>query len=97
LKLAHRIEGAAAQAALRVLRALGPVRASDLCAAVARAIGPLLPVSRVADVNLRMAMPELDGPLRRRLVRGVWDNLGRTVGEFPHVAGLKENESGPGF
>jgi len=97
LKLAHRIEGAAAQAAVRVLRALGPVRASNLCGAVARAIGPLLPVSRVADVNLRMAMPELDRALRRRVVRGVWDNLGRTVGEFPHVAGLKENESGPGF
>ncbi len=93
----HRIEGLAARAALRLFRALGPVRASNLGGALARAIGPLLPVSRVADTNLRLTMPELDGPARARIIRGVWDNLGRTVGELPHVAALRETASGPGW
>lgn len=93
----HRIEAAAARAALRALRALGPVRASNLGGAVARSVGPMLPVSRVADANLRAAMPELDAAARRRIVRGVWDNLGRTLGELPHLADLRPSPSGPGW
>ena len=93
----HRVEGALARGALRLLRALGPVRASNLCGAVARAVGPLLPVSRVAHANLRAAMPELDAAARRRVVRGVWENLGRTVGELPHLAGLGPAAAGPGW
>ena len=86
--LQYRAEALAARAALALLRRLGPVRASNLGGAVARAIGPLLPKSRVADINLRHAMPELDGPARRRVIRGVWENLGRTVAELPHVGSL---------
>lgn len=93
----HGIEGAAVRAALRMLRAVGPVRASDLGGAIARAVGPILPVSRVAEANLRMAMPELDRAARREVIRGVWENLGRTAGEFPHLGHLQENGSGPGW
>ena len=93
-----RLEAGAARAALAVLRRLGPVRASNLGGALCRAFGPMLPVSRVADANLRLAMPELDRVARRRIVRGVWENLGRTIGEFPHIAGLrKDTPSGPGW
>jgi len=95
--LQHRLELAAARACLALLRALGPVRASNLGGALARTIGPLLPVSRVADANLRLAMPELDGAARRRIVRGVWDNLGRTAAEFPHLAQMRRSERGPGW
>ena len=97
MTLLHRVEGAAARSAVRLLRALGPVRASNLCGAVARGIGPLLPVSKVADRNLRLALPALDAAARRHIVRGVWDNLGRTAGEFPHVGQLTECASGPGW
>jgi KDO2-lipid IV(A) lauroyltransferase len=97
MTLLHRVEGAAARSAVRLLRALGPVRASNLCGAIARGIGPLLPVSRVADRNLRLALPALDAAARKRIVRGVWDNLGRTAGEFPHVGQLTECASGPGW
>jgi KDO2-lipid IV(A) lauroyltransferase len=96
-KLRYRAEALLARGALALLRALGPVRASNLGGAVARAIGPLLPVSRVADINLRHALPELDAAGRRRVISGVWDNLGRTVAELPHVARLGPSESGPGW
>lgn len=95
--LVWRLEAALARAVLALLRALGPVRASNLGGAVARAIGPLLPVSRVADRNLRLAMPALDAAARRRVVRGVWENLGRTVGELPHIPDLHRTASGPGW
>ncbi len=96
-RLQYRIEAAVARLALGLLRRLGPATASNLGGAVARALGPLLPVSRVAHANLRLAMPELDAAARRRIVRGVWDNLGRTVTEFPHLAKLRRNASGPGW
>ena len=93
----RRLEAALVRAALAVLRRLGPVAASNLCGAVARRIGPLLPVSRVATHNLSLALPELDAAARRRMVRGVWDNLGRTMGELPHVASLRQTAAGPGW
>lgn len=92
------LEYGLARSALALFRALPPAAASNLGGLIARSIGPLLPVSRVAHENLRAAMPELNGAARRRIVRGVWDNLGRTVAEFPHLWTLKENTpSGPGF
>jgi KDO2-lipid IV(A) lauroyltransferase len=90
-------ETALARVALALLRWLGPIPASNLGGAVARTIGPWLPVSKVADRNLRMAMPELDAAARRRVIRGVWENLGRTVAELPHVPGLRATAEGPGW
>ncbi len=97
LDLRWRAEAALAALCFALLRALGPVAASNLGGRLARTIGPLLPVSRVADANLRRAMPELDAASRRTIVRGVWDNLGRTVGELPHVADLRPTACGPGW
>jgi KDO2-lipid IV(A) lauroyltransferase len=97
LALWYQVEAAFARTALALLRRIGPVRSSNLAGAVARAIGPLLPVSRVADINLRHALPELDAAARRRVIRGVWENLGRTVGELPHVRTLGPVTGGPGY
>ncbi len=97
MKLSHRVEAAAARGALRLLRLLGPITSSNLFGALFRAVGPWLPVSRVAHDNLRRALPELDAQARRRVVRGVWDNLGRTVGELPHIADFHKTASGPGW
>jgi len=97
MNVRHRAEAALLRTLLRLSRALGPVRASNLGGAIARAIGPRLAVSRVADRNLRAAMPELDRAARRRIVRGVWDNLGRTAAEMPHVHALQRTKSGPGW
>jgi Kdo2-lipid IVA lauroyltransferase/acyltransferase len=92
-----RLEAALATAGLWLLGTLPPAVASNLGGFLARSIGPLLPVSRVADANLRMAMPELDAAARKRIVRGVWENLGRTVAELPHLSRLRETDSGPGW
>jgi KDO2-lipid IV(A) lauroyltransferase len=96
--LAFRLEAIAARGLLGLLRLLPPATASDLGGWVARAIGPFLPASAVADANLRAALPDLSAAARARIVRGVWDNLGRTVGELPHLADLRrDTPAGPGF
>lgn len=90
--------GAALRGAVALLRLAGPVRASNLAGRLTRTVGPWLRVNRVGDANLRLALPELDDAGRRAVLRGVWDNLGRTIGEFPHLAGLEVNTAaGPGL
>jgi KDO2-lipid IV(A) lauroyltransferase len=90
-------EAALARAVFGLCRALGPVRASNLGGAVARVIGPLLPVSRVAARNLAIAFPDRDEAWRRETIKAVWENLGRVVAEYPHLPGLKRSDSGPGW
>ncbi len=89
MSLQFRIEAALATLVLWLLGRLNPVTASNFGGAIARGIGPFLRVSRLADANLRLALPALDDAARRDIIRGVWDNLGRTVGEMPHVSRLR--------
>ena len=97
VSLAFRLEAGLARVLLWAMRALGPVQASNAGGAVARFVGPLLPVTRVADANLRLAFPTMDKAARRGVIRAAWESLGRTVAELPHIAGLRETEAGPGW
>ena len=92
-----RLEALLVRIGFGLLRQLRPETASNLGGAVARAIGPLLPVSRVADMNLRRAFPDMTEPQRHTVIREVWENLGRTVGELPHVGSFGPTPSGPGW
>ena len=61
---------------------------------VGRLIGPRLSISRRALQNLRRAMPENDDAKNRRILSGMWDNLGRTIAEYPHLAWICASRSG---
>jgi KDO2-lipid IV(A) lauroyltransferase len=62
---------------------------------IARMIGPRLGgLSRRALANLARAFPENDAPENRRILRGMWDNLGRAVAEHPHLARICRADSG---
>jgi KDO2-lipid IV(A) lauroyltransferase len=95
--LGDRLLGFALRRVAALLRWLGPARASDLGGAITRTIGPALPLSLVAHRNLAAAMPELDTAARRRVVRQVWDNLGRTIAEMPVLPMIGPSEAGPGW
>jgi KDO2-lipid IV(A) lauroyltransferase len=95
--LGHKAEAALVRAALGLFRALPPATASRLGGGVAKAIGPLIPVSKVADRNLQAAMPELDAASRKKIVAQVWENLGSTVAELAQIGNLHETASGPGY
>lgn len=64
---------------------LGLARSSELGAWVARTFGPLFPAHNVARKNLRAAYPEKDEAEIAALLRGAWDNLGRTGAEYAHI------------
>ena len=95
--LAHKAEAALVRAALALFRALPIATASRLSGGLAKTIGPLIPVSKVADRNLQAAMPELDQVARKKIIAEVWENLGSTVAELAQIGNLHESASGPGY
>ena len=84
------------RATFGLARLLGPERSSDLGGALARVLGPLLPVHRIARANLEAALPHLGRTEREAILRTAWANLGRTGAEYPHLAALFDYEYGSG-
>lgn len=74
--------------AYALFRLLPVDAASGLGGWIARSLGPRLGITRRARRNLALAMPELPRPEIERIVRDMWDNLGRFAGEMPHIARL---------
>jgi len=81
----YRLQAYAARAAMALFRALPIDAASWLGGRIARTFGPLTRAQKTAVENLRRAMPELDEAARRKIITAMWDNIGRTVGEYPHL------------
>ena len=55
---------------------------------LARKLGPFVRAHRFAAANLARAMPELDAAQRQAVLTGMWDNLGRVLAEYAHLADL---------
>jgi len=79
------IEYALFRALMGLFWLLGLERASNFGGWVGRTFGPGLPVSRRARRNMTRALPELDEAGRERAIAEMWDNLGRTFAEYPHL------------
>ncbi len=84
-RLRYLIEGAGATTLYTVLGAMPLPWASALGGFAARTIGPRAGASKRARINLRRAMPELDELQIEKIVRGMWENLGRVFAEYPHL------------
>ena len=63
--------------------------ASAVGGALGRLIGPRLAVTARALRNLDLALPHISEAERRRIVRQMWDNLGRIAAEYPHLSRLR--------
>jgi Kdo2-lipid IVA lauroyltransferase/acyltransferase len=85
---ADRLLGRAVKYSFGMLRRTDPDRASDLCGAAARRIGPLLPAHRTGRANLSAAFPGKDAAWIEQTLRGAWENLGRVAGEYVHLGTL---------
>ncbi|MBV9859433.1 MAG: lauroyl acyltransferase [Alphaproteobacteria bacterium] len=94
LRWTDRIEAWGAQLGLASFGALPLDRASSLGGALARRLGPHAGISKRARLNLRAALPELADSEIERIVRGMWDNLGRVAAEYPHLHRIRVFEPG---
>lgn len=87
------LEAALLYALRAVLKALPIDAASATGGFAARAIGPRLGLSRRARKNIARVFPDLDAVAVERLVREMWDNLGRVAAELPHLPDIKVFET----
>jgi KDO2-lipid IV(A) lauroyltransferase len=93
-RLRYALEAVGLGLALVVLRPLSPEAASNLGGFLGRTIGPHLRFSDRARQNLRLAMPGLPDSEIARIIRGMWENLGRVVAEYPHLGRITAPDSG---
>lgn len=71
---------------LWIFGAMPAQTASDVAASIAKFVGKKIPVHNLAYKNLCRAMPELSESEKEKILDDMWDNLGRIVGEYPHIA-----------
>jgi KDO2-lipid IV(A) lauroyltransferase len=70
-----------------------PVRwASAFMGFIVRFIAPMTSWHSRARKNIQLVMPELSPAEQNRILRAMWWNLGRTVGEFPYLDKLSRPE-----
>ena len=82
-------EGTLFGLALLLFRALPVNLASALGAWLGRRIGPRLKrLSGIARRNLQRVFPQLSAAAIEAIVLAMWDNLGRTLAEYPHLSGF---------
>ncbi len=90
----HPLEAALAFLLLGMLRLLPADWASGLGGWIGRHLGPRLKLSRRARANLRLAFPGIVPAEVERIVRAMWDNLGRVLFEYPHLGRISHPDSG---
>ncbi|HEX7199854.1 MAG TPA: lauroyl acyltransferase, partial [Dongiaceae bacterium] len=84
-RILYGFQAAGIAAGFSLVRLLPLDWASALGGFVARSIGPHLGVSRVGRRNLAAAFPEKSPAEIETILRGVWDNLGRTGAEYAQL------------
>ncbi len=84
-KLRYCLEYIAYSFLMFVFEKLPVSAASDLGGFIARTLGPRLAVSRKARRHIHLAFPGISEDETERIVKGMWNNLGRTFAEYPHL------------
>ncbi|MET0154670.1 MAG: hypothetical protein ABW189_00990 [Rickettsiales bacterium] len=84
-ELRHIAEAGAAYGFYWLFRLLPLDAASALGGMFGRNLGPLTAAHKVALRNIRRTFPDMPAERAEEIALGMWENLGRTAGEFPHV------------
>ncbi len=84
-KIRYGLEAAILFAFMALFAVLGLETASKLGGWIGRKVFSCLPPARTARANLAAAFPEKSEEQREAILDAMWDNLGRTVAEYPHL------------
>ncbi len=82
---AHLIQFFIFKALFTLFNLLSFKKASSLGGWLIQKIGPFTKFNAVASSNLNIAFPNLDANKKQSIITGMWDNLGRTIGELCHL------------
>ena len=94
-RMQYALETAAAFVAIVFFRLFSVDRASAIGGWFGRNLMARLGVTNRARVNLRNALPGISDTEVGRIVRAMWDNLGRTAAEYGHLAAFRMNGDDP--
>ncbi len=87
-KIRYLAEAIIVRMGLFFFEAIGVKNASEIAAKTAIFVGKKIAVNKLAYKNISKALPELSENDKQQIINDMWDNLGRVVGEYPHVAKL---------
>jgi KDO2-lipid IV(A) lauroyltransferase len=85
LKISRAFQTALAYAFYGFCGMLSLDRASDMGSWLARKLGPHTRMSKRALNNLTLVYPRMAEADRRKIIDGMWDNIGRTAAEYAHL------------
>lgn len=92
-RMQHALEWGILSALFAVLRCTSIQTSSDTVGRLARAISPLVTSkNRVARQNLQHAFPNWDDERTDAVIKDMWENMGRYLGEFPHIAPMSAGD-----
>lgn len=87
-KVVYLIEGACLLLIFLFLRILPLNISSFVMGKLSSLIGPRLGVSKKAYNNIKNVMPEKNDKEILKIIKGMWENLGKVMGEYPHLKKL---------
>ena len=91
-KIRYILEAPLVWLGLAFFRLLKIENASNLAGKIAVFVGKKISVNKLATSNLSKALPHLDEYQKNAIIDDMWDNLGRIVGEVPHVCTMSVEE-----
>jgi KDO2-lipid IV(A) lauroyltransferase len=91
-KIRYVFEAAITRIGLWFFTLFSPKKAGDIAAKIAQFVGKKISVQHLAYNNLSKALPALSADEKEKILDDMWDNLGRIVGEFPHVCATDISE-----
>lgn len=92
-KLRYALEAAALWLLMLILKCLPPAVSSNFGGWVGRTFGPLMSADKKARINLQLALPEKTKEEHEQILKGMWDNLGRVIAEYPHLKTIAKNHT----
>jgi len=91
-RIRYSIEALLVRIAYGILMLFPMSVASALGGYLAAQFGPCFARNKVAHKNLVRALPELSPIAHTRIIRGMWNNLGRTFVEYPYITRMNNEE-----
>lgn len=90
-----RLEAIGFAALMRYFACRTPEQASNAGAKLLGFIGPFLSAHKTASRNLRLAFPEKSAAQIKDITHKMWAEIGRNIGEMPHLSRLRIAGSSP--
>lgn len=72
---------------------LPPATASNIGGWIGRTVGPKLAASRKARRHIKRALPDTTPQEQDDIIKGMWDNLGRVIAEYPHLEHISKTRT----